>query len=929
MSKFRLSKLQQPTRSVDFDKQKVTLGRLPTNDFVVEDSAVSRYQAHIEWRPEGFYFKNIGRFPVRINKEALEANKTRLLASGDILTIGRLYFRFSTISEKESSTGPDSESSTGPGSESSTAPKNKPSTFSKNKPSTEATVEATQEIQATQFNQLIQPPNQNQTAESARAVLPGEGVESTQIVEPTAVIDPTLALDPDQQLKTTKPTQSLRDLSEETQNPVLLPEFKVPPESIPTEDQAAGEPASISPDNALDILPDGVLNQDETLPLSDSNAPEPLERTVVFERAWTKSNTKDKLPKQRPTNSMQAVDKEAVSSAGKSEDKDDETLVDSVPAVLVEVKGPSPGTSHSLEKSPFVVGRSPESDIVISDQRISRRHFSIEKRASEYYLVRLTRHQTVLVNNQPVDECRLYHNDQIDFFTLSFAFKSINPADQKTASIKYSGSSQPWLDETSQPDATFLQSKIVARKPGPRLINHNKTGGSTVYHLNAGRTCIGRDINCDVVIQGDKSISRMHAVIEKQLNGHFVTPESMNPLLLNGKRIKAITRLYTGDTLQLGETLLTFLSEFKEDGSPAKKWTSGVLLPLTSVLSLALVGMLLFNYAWKPYHFSSSIEMAETHIANAEYSESQALLQALYKKYPDNDQQQQITKLLASTVIDQVDVDIRNRELQASKDFLLSFLRQFGTADNLEAVWSKLNEVRFLLARQHETNNEIKAALKEYVAVDNDSDYYNSAQKAISDIWLQSQQEESEELASEKADINDLLVEAGELFDKKHYLTPLNNNAFAIYAQILAVEPSNKTALKKIEQMKTFYRIRGNEACLRGDQVLAETFRRRFLIIDPENKSMQQALNRVDQCVVSTMVAANQNDSQPALTTASQQPQVEAAVADAKLVAENSQNRQKVEKILQKEGIESEWIIEYLFDEPENASEPADSDKPW
>lgn len=670
----------------------------------------------------------------------------------------------------------------------------------------------------------------------------------------------------------------------------------------------------------------------------------------------------------------------------------DKTVVGAVPAILIGVSGEGKGETYVLDRPAFVIGRADDCDVIIKDSRVSRKHAVIEQRADEYYLVRHAQHQAVLVNHQPVNETRLYNNDHIEVFTLSFSFRSTNPNDQrKRADVSAPVVSQTPIKQKSlaselspkdapeamqqsqtpqaesallssvslnsvplnsatlvskqepksatkpaprakdQPQAnqTMIQPRIVAQQLGPRLVCHGKGGESTNHAIKSGRNVIGRDPGCEVVVSGDESVSRSHAEIEKKSEGHFVTTLSANPVLVNGKKAKPIEQIYSGDSLQVGATLLTFVSELREDERPARKGASRWLIAVVAVLALSLMGVLTYRQLWEPYHLNSKIESVRVQVESKEFSIGLARLRGLYKEKLDVDQRARVTQLMATAVQGMVDIELAKGSLETAKIALEVFLRQFGAEKQMEGVWKKLNEVRFLAASQYQKDEQTKLALNEYLAIDSDSDYYAKAQQAISDIWLLSQEVEEapEEESAPAVNIDALLQQAENLFTKQYYLSPLNNNAYGIYLKILQVDPGNETVLGKIEKIKTFYRFHGQNYCSQGNKTTAETYFRRFLIIEPGNVEVMQRLGDVGLC---------ESASAKLLSAETQIPAIEKATDEDTLPVSKStsaENKQKVRKLLEEEGVQSEWIVDYLFDE-KKGDDSGDTDQhrqetPW
>ncbi|HUF03976.1 MAG TPA: FHA domain-containing protein [Aridibacter sp.] len=111
--------------------------------------------------------------------------------------------------------------------------------------------------------------------------------------------------------------------------------------------------------------------------------------------------------------------------------------------------------------------------------------------------------------------------------------------------------------------------------------------GGPKFKVGSGETWLGRDPNCDVVIEASAvMVSRRHANITPQDVGFMIADnKSFNGTLVNGHRISTPTPLADGDTIQLGHggPILKFSSE--DAGVPAapKGSIPGARLPAESV----------------------------------------------------------------------------------------------------------------------------------------------------------------------------------------------------------------------------------------------------------------------------------------------------------------------------------------------------------
>jgi Protein of unknown function (DUF3662)/Inner membrane component of T3SS, cytoplasmic domain len=80
------------------------------------------------------------------------------------------------------------------------------------------------------------------------------------------------------------------------------------------------------------------------------------------------------------------------------------------------------GKSFVIDRPRAVVGRSQRCDYVITDPNVSRRHFELQLRGSDWYLVDLDSTNGVMVNGRRVATSRLSPGDEITVGTSSFRF---------------------------------------------------------------------------------------------------------------------------------------------------------------------------------------------------------------------------------------------------------------------------------------------------------------------------------------------------------------------------------------------------------------------------------------------------------------------------------------------------------------------------
>lgn len=90
--------------------------------------------------------------------------------------------------------------------------------------------------------------------------------------------------------------------------------------------------------------------------------------------------------------------------------------------LLRVLSGPLEGREFDLTADQYSVGRDPQSDIVIDQPEVSRRHAKIVRMASEYVLTDLKSANGVYVNNLKLDRAVLSHGDVFQIGSCVFQF---------------------------------------------------------------------------------------------------------------------------------------------------------------------------------------------------------------------------------------------------------------------------------------------------------------------------------------------------------------------------------------------------------------------------------------------------------------------------------------------------------------------------
>ena len=92
--------------------------------------------------------------------------------------------------------------------------------------------------------------------------------------------------------------------------------------------------------------------------------------------------------------------------------------------VLVVDGGPTDGRTIILRKPVISMGRLPDSDLVVNEPTVSRRHAEIRRTDTGYYLADLNTHNGTYVNgrNIGIEPCLLKEGDRISLARTEIAF---------------------------------------------------------------------------------------------------------------------------------------------------------------------------------------------------------------------------------------------------------------------------------------------------------------------------------------------------------------------------------------------------------------------------------------------------------------------------------------------------------------------------
>ncbi len=105
---------------------------------------------------------------------------------------------------------------------------------------------------------------------------------------------------------------------------------------------------------------------------------------------------------------------------------------------MIELKvlsGKQAGVSATARRFPFLVGRAADAGLRLEDEGVFDRHFSIQFKAREGFLLQSDANAVTAVNNQPTSEVRLRSGDIIQAGSASISF-ALSPMRQRSLGVR-------------------------------------------------------------------------------------------------------------------------------------------------------------------------------------------------------------------------------------------------------------------------------------------------------------------------------------------------------------------------------------------------------------------------------------------------------------------------------------------------------------
>lgn len=234
--------------------------------------------------------------------------------------------------------------------------------------------------------------------------------------------------------------------------------------------------------------------------------------------------------------------------------------------LLAPVEAPEASSSATssrpivLSQRLTLIGREVDNDLVLDDERISRRHAELRWDHGRIELADYGSLNGTRVNEQAA-RGRLLLRDGDIIELGKRRFRLVVQADAGSVGMPMGASGENddnGLEQLETRKTSRASDPSVFGRPALRLVLLQGTTSApgASWLLSAAVTMVGRDPACGVSL-ADTSISRQHAQVTRQPAGYFIADlQSSNGVFLNGQRLTGPAQMFAGDIVMLGDVLL-------------------------------------------------------------------------------------------------------------------------------------------------------------------------------------------------------------------------------------------------------------------------------------------------------------------------------------------------------------------------------------
>jgi pSer/pThr/pTyr-binding forkhead associated (FHA) protein len=252
----------------------------------------------------------------------------------------------------------------------------------------------------------------------------------------------------------------------------------------------------------------------------------------------------------------------------------------------------------------MVVGRGERSDLLLLDDHISRSHARLKRDAEVVWLQDLDSANGTYVNGERLaGGCRLYHGDYVAFDTVQFQLvgkgAELTPVRQQDTPDEQALIKDAYHSEGDTTEIAVVEDADdvagIAPPLGERgafLLGAGEPVSGMTFRTRMGRTIVGRDEDCDIVVR-DSTVSARHAEIIARPEGYTITNlMATNGTRVNGREVQS-AQLTDGDVVRFGRVRLVFKDVSDVEQHNRLRRVQGWLMAGSLVLGAVLVWLLL------------------------------------------------------------------------------------------------------------------------------------------------------------------------------------------------------------------------------------------------------------------------------------------------------------------------------------------------
>jgi predicted component of type VI protein secretion system len=203
------------------------------------------------------------------------------------------------------------------------------------------------------------------------------------------------------------------------------------------------------------------------------------------------------------------------------------------------------------------IGRSSDNHLVINNRGVSGHHAVVLIKENLFYISDNKSTNGVFLNGCRISQARLFYGDEITIFKHKLKFVAV---DLSTDTSDANAHSQNAIVEDQTVVINNAQLQTLLNQQRTQVPYLMQTGGKNHgqrWLIAEQNFDIGKNRACNLYIGGWFS-PQLSAVISRQSDGYYLTPEKRGKVQLNNKPISGRVKLQNYDNLQVRGIDLTF-----------------------------------------------------------------------------------------------------------------------------------------------------------------------------------------------------------------------------------------------------------------------------------------------------------------------------------------------------------------------------------